>query len=238
MARLARVVAVGYPHHVTHRGNRGENVFYTPEHRVRYLAFLREYARKAVLEIWAYCLMTNHVHLIAVPRRKDSLARGVGLAHRRYSVWLNQEKNLSGHLWANRFFSSPLDEAHHWAAVRYVERNPVRAGLVEAAQDYGWSSAAAHVRGEEDALLAAGRPYPGPVEDWGEWLRTPIEDEKIVPRLRQSTHTGRPCGSSGFVAMLEDLLGRRLRPRSLFWMYQSVAPYRACPLPAAGTPGA
>ena len=120
------------------------------------------------------------------PRREDSLARGVGLAHRRYAVWINKREGWSGHLWANRYFSTPLDEAHHWAAIRYVERNPVRAGLVEAAAEYRWSSARAHVHGAADALLSPSRPYPGEVPDWGEWLSDP-EPEERYPRQASSS---------------------------------------------------
>ena len=212
MARLARVIVPGYPHHVTHRGNRRDDVFFSDEQRRQYLAFLKEYADQAQMEVWAYCLMSNHVHLIVTPRREDSLAKGVGLAHRRYAAWLNRQEGLSGHLWANRYYSTPLDETHHWSAVRYVERNPVRAGLAEKAENYVWSSAPAHVLGREDDLLAPGRPYPGPVKDWGRWLREPEEVEE-VERLRLATRTGRPCGSEGFVRMLENLLNRVLRPQ-------------------------
>jgi len=212
MVRFARVVAVGYPHHVTHRGNRRDDVFLAPEDHERYLGFVGQYARAARLELWGYCLMTNHVHLIVVPRRADSLARGIGLAHRRYAAWLNRRERWSGHVWANRFFSAPLDEAHQWMAIRYVERNPVRAGIVSEACTYAWSAARAHGLGQPDALLAPGRPFPGLVEDWQAWLRDP-EEEAMADRLRRATHTGRPCGETGFVRMLEKKLGRRLRPR-------------------------
>jgi len=210
MPRLARIVAVGHPHHVTHRGNRHEDVFLSDAHRCQYLAFLKQYADAAQLEIWAYCLMSNHVHLIAVPRREGALAGGAGLAHRRYAVWLNREEGLSGHLWANRFYSAPLDDAHHWAAVRYVEANPVRAGMVGSAAEYAWSSARAHILGAPDALLSPERPYPGPVEDWAAWLAVAGDCDEIE-RVRAATRTGRPCGGSGFVAMLERALGRPLR---------------------------
>jgi len=146
-----------------------------------------------------------------VPKHEDSLARGVGLAHRRYAVWINKREAWSGHLWANRYFSTPLDEPHHWAAIRYVERNPVRAGLVEAAAECRWSSARAHVLGADDALLSVNRPYPGPVPDWGQWL-SETEQEEATSRLRRCTKTGRPCGGPAFVASLEETLGRSLRP--------------------------
>lgn len=213
MARLTRAVAIGFPHHVTHRGNNRCDVFLCDEDRQTYLDFLCVYSAQAQLDIWGYCLMSNHVHLIVVPRAADSLARGVGLAHRRYAVWLNQRAGYSGHLWANRFFSTALDEAHHWMAIRYVERNPVRAGLVVKAEQYPWSSACAHVLGKEDALLSANRPYPGPVADWGAWLQDPAAESDGIEALRRCTQTGRPCGSMAFAEMLEQMLGRRLRPQ-------------------------
>jgi putative transposase len=210
MARLARIIVPGLPHHVTHRGNRRDDVFLEDGDREAYCRFLSDCAAKAKLDIWGYCLMTNHVHLIVAPQREDSLARGVGLAHRRYAVWLNKRKGWSGHLWANRYFSTPLDEAHHWAAMRYVERNPVRARLVGAAAEYRWSSARAHVCGAADALLAPDSPYPGPVPDWGQWLLDP--EEESAERIRRCTKTGRPCGGPSFVADLERTLGRLLHP--------------------------
>jgi putative transposase len=197
MARLARVIAPGYPHHVTHRGNHRDDIFLEDGDREKYYQFLAGCAAKAKLEIWAYCLMTNHVHLIVVPRR--------------YAVWLNRREGWSGHLWANRYFSTPLDESHHWSAVRYVERNPVRARLVGQAAQYRWSSAPAHVLGAPDPLLSPQRPYPGLVADWREWLQGP-EQPGVTERLRRSTKTGRPCGDASFVAILEQKLGRILRP--------------------------
>lgn len=211
MARLARPVAVGFPHHITHRGNRRCDIFLGDEDRRIYIGFLSECAAKAHLEIWGYCLMSNHVHLLAVPRREDALARGVGLAHRRYAVFLNRREGFSGHLWANRFFSTPLDEAHHWAAIRYIERNPVRAKIVATAEEWPWSSARSHVRGAPDPLLSPSAPYPGPVGDWGAWLAEPEEEERLE-QLRRCTQTGRPCGGGSFVQMLEERLGRVLRP--------------------------
>ena len=159
MARLARTVAVGFPYHVTHRGNRREDIFFRDEDRRRYLELLRQYSAANGLQIWAYCLMTNHVHLLAVPGGPDALARGVGLTHRRHAQAINIAQGWTGHLWEHRFYSTALDEAHLWAAVKYIETNPVRAGLVGRAEEYGWSSARAHALGEADPLLSAGRPF-------------------------------------------------------------------------------
>ena len=213
MVRFARVVLTGLPYHVTHRGNRRDDVFFTPEDRDQYRQWLREYVDRYGLEIWAYCLMTNHVHFIATPRRPDSLAQTIGRAHMRHARRVNRNQGWSGHLWANRFYSTALDEEHLWTAVKYVELNPVRARLVERGEHYPWSSAKAHVDGVPDPLLSTKRPFPDfeRVGDWGVWLASGLDeaDEKL---LRANTYTGRPTGGESFVAKLEHLLGRLLRP--------------------------
>lgn len=209
MARLARVVLPDFPHHVTHRGNRRENIFYHETDRDVYLSWMREYCVKAQLDVWAYCLMTNHVHLLVVPRREDSMARGIGLAHRRFAVWQNLRKNWQGHLWSDRYFSTPLDEKHLWSCVRYIERNPLRAGMVERAEDYAWSSARSHVTGSEDGLLSPSRPFPGLVGDWSQWLGSEQQMEE-VEEIRRCTQTGRPCGTMSFVQQVSELTGRIL----------------------------
>ena len=130
MARLARVVAVGVPHHITQRGNDRQDVFRTDVDRVRYLQLLAEHAGQWGVRLLGYCLMSNHVHLIAVPRSPESFARGIGRAHYRYTREYNLMNRRSGHLWQNRFYSAPLDRAHLLRALRYVDLNPVRARLV------------------------------------------------------------------------------------------------------------
>ena len=214
MARFARVVLTDLPYHLTHRGNRRDDVFFTPEDRVRYRQWLREYADLHGLEIWAYCLMTNHVHFIATPRRPDSLAQAIGRAHMRHARRVNRQQGWTGHLWANRFYTTALDEEHLWTAVKYVELNPVRAGLVERAEQYPWSSARAHVTNTSDPLLSANRPFPDAerVGDWGAWLASGL-DEAQEKLIRGNTYTGRPTGEASFVERLEKLLGRLLRPQ-------------------------
>lgn len=211
MSRIARVVVPGFPHHVTQRGNRCAEVFEDDEDRRTYLRFLKQYATRRGLAIWAYCLMTNHVHLVVVPEREDSLAKGLRDAHTVYAMRFNLRTGLSGHVWQGRFHSCVLDDAHLWAAVRYVERNPVRAGMVEHAEDYPWSSAAAHCGLRADALLSDEFPVKGVVEDWAAWLRNE-EDEDAVTRIRRQTHTGRPCGAPAFLTRLGSLLHRDLHP--------------------------
>jgi putative transposase len=212
MGRVARAVVAGCPHHVTQRGNRRGDVFEVDEDREAYLTFLQQYMAKHGVSLWAYCLMTNHVHLIVVPEEEQSLSRALRDAHTVYAMRFNRRTKLSGHVWQGRFYSCPLDDAHLWAAVRYVERNPVRAGLVERAEEYQWSSAAAHCGLRHDGVLATAFPPEGAIENWRAWLREE-EDEAVVEAIRRHTTTGRPCGSPGFVARVEALLGRRLRPQ-------------------------
>jgi putative transposase len=124
MARIARVIATGYPHHVTQRGNRRQRTFFNDEDYAVYLELLSEWTRKHDVEVWAYCLMPNHVHLIVVPGTQDGLARAIGEAHRRYTRRINFREGWKGHLWQERFSSFPMDENHLLTAVRYVEMNP------------------------------------------------------------------------------------------------------------------
>ena len=214
MSRVARIVVPGLPHHVTQRGNRRAEIFESDQDRETYLRFLRTYCGKRELSIWAYCLMPNHIHLVAVPAKESSLSHGLRDTHTVYAMYFNSRTQMSGHVWQGRFFSCPLDESHLWAAVRYVEVNPVRAGMVESAETYPWSSAAAHCGLREDAVLSTSFPPDGVIDDWGAWLREPLEDEaETHSSIRQQTHTGRPCGSSEFLDQVETLLRRKLRPK-------------------------
>jgi putative transposase len=156
--------------------------------------------------------MDNHVHLIAVPQDTAALAATLKPVHLRYAWEFNRRPGVGGVLWQGRFFSCPLDETHFWAAVGYVERNPVRAGLVRRAQDWPWSSAAAHCGRRPDVLLSELPPRPPWLTGWSAWL-SHRPDEATVPRLRPCTRTGRPAGASEFVDHLERLPGRRLRPQ-------------------------
>lgn len=211
--RVARIVIPDVPHHVTQRGNNRQDVFVVHDDYRVYLDLLAELAELNRVKIHGYCLMTNHVHLVATPPSAHVLAATVGRTHFRYSQYINRLHGRSGHLWQGRFYSAALDEERFWWALRYVERNPVRARVVRRAWQYPWSSAAAHVgetRGDELIDLRAWRRRSARL-DWRAVLCEP-EDELAVHRLRSNTHTGRPLGSDSFVAKLERRLGRRLRP--------------------------
>ena len=136
MARLARVVIPGIPHHITQRGNRRQQVFFQEDDYDAYLELMTDWCRKSGVEVWAYCLMPNHVHLIALPQSEDSLAKGIGEAHRRYTRMINFREKWRGYLWQGRFASFPMDERYLLVAARYIELNPVRAGLADRPEDY------------------------------------------------------------------------------------------------------
>ena len=200
----------GYPHHVTQCRNRRQVTFFSDADYVVYRDRMAECCAKRGAVIWAWCLMPNHVHLVVVSQTAEALALAVGEAHRRYTRHINFREGWRGYLWQGRFASYPMDAAYALAAVRYVERNPVRAGLVEKAWEWPWSSAAAHVAGRGDALVRLGGPLAAEVKDWRRFLMTE-EDDKALGALRQHGRTGRPLGSLEFVLKTESLLGRLLR---------------------------
>jgi putative transposase len=210
MARIARVVVPGVPHHVTQRGNRRLDTFFDDGDYRAYIDLLAEHAAAAGVAVWAYCLMPNHVHLILAPSDEDGLRRALGEAHRRYTRRVNFREGWRGHLWQERFHSFAMDEAHLLAAARYVELNPVRAGLKRRARDWRWSSARAHLAGQDDALVEAA-PLLDLVADWRAFLAGGLEDDALEA-LRRHSRTGRPLGSKAFLEALEARLGRALRP--------------------------
>ena len=209
MARIARVVAPGYPHHITQRGNRRQQVFFCAEDYLAYLDLMAEWCRKYQIEIWGYCLMPNHVHLVAVPQYEGGLARGIGEAHRRYTRRINFREKWRGHLWQERFASYPMDESYLLAAMRYVEMNPVAAGLVDHPREYRWSSACAHLERQDDQLVKVA-PLLDIVGDWSRFLSPSAPGE--LDLLQRHERNGRPLGTPAFVERLEQSLGRVLAP--------------------------
>jgi len=217
MPRIARTVFGGLPHHITQRGNRREDVFFTDEDRQFYLRYLEKYCQIHGVKVLAYCLMTNHVHLILVPEKEDSLQRVLKPLHMRYAQYINRQHEWSGHLWQGRFFSSPLDDAYLWFCVRYVERNPVRAGMVEFAENYPWSSAAAHCGLKLETLLTIENEHWNifnGVEDWSDWLNN-IESDEQLKVVRRNVQKNLPCGSELFIENLEKMAGNILRYRAV-----------------------
>jgi putative transposase len=210
MARLARAVAPGYPHHVIQRGNRRQQVFFEDGDYVAYRELLAAQCERAGVAVWAYCLMPNHIHLILVPAEPDGLRAAVAETHRRYSRRINSREDWRGHLWQERFASFAMDEVHLIACAHYIEMNPVRGGLAGAPEDWAWSSARAHLAGADDELVAVA-PMLDLVDDWAAYLQRQLSDDSIE-RLRRHGRSGRPAGGDGFVRGLEQQIGRRLRP--------------------------
>lgn len=211
MARLARLVVPGLPHHVTQRGNRREQVFFGDGDYRLYLDLVGAAARKSGTAVWAYCLMPNHVHFIMAPSHADGLRATFAEAHRRYTGAVNARLRQTGHLWQGRFGSTVMDERHLLAAARYVARNPVRAELAARADGWPWSSVHAHLAGRDDGLVTV-RPLLDRVGDFAAFLDE-TGDEDAVAALRKSYATGRPVGSEAWLAGLEAATARPLAPR-------------------------
>jgi putative transposase len=183
MPRQARLIIPEMPHHVIQRGNRNQRVFFSDQDKRDYLYLLKEQGREHGLKFWAYCLMDNHVHFIIVPPSKEALQKALGYVHFRYTLMINKRENWKGHFWQGRFRSTPMDEPYLYAAVKYVERNPVRAKMVSRAEDYPWSSAKPHVLGYPDRLCV---PFflQDHIKDWSAFLAEDNTEDELK-RLRK-----------------------------------------------------
>jgi putative transposase len=211
MPRSARIVVPGLPHHVTQRGNRREPIFLEDGDQEIYCDLLAEQMQKCGVEVWAYCLMPNHVHLILVPKDDLGLSRAIGAAHRRYTHFINARGRWTGHLFQSRFASVAMDEGHLVAAVRYVSLNPVRARLVARGEDWPWSSVRAHLAGQDDGLVTVA-PVLERISDFPALLAD--AGDAGFAALRTAESTGRPLGNEEFIAGLEHILGRRIAKRA------------------------
>ena len=209
MPRIARLVIPDLPHHIIQRGNRRQDVFFSDQDRQAYMDYLSVHCKKEGVSIWAWCLMNNHVHLIGVPKKEESLSKGVGKTHKEYTRRINFREKWRGYLWQGRFSSYPLDEKHLYRALRYVERNPVRAGIVKKAQDYPWSSARAHITKQNHPLLENNSLN---IEDWQAYLEEE-DNQKDLSLFRKHANTGRPLGSERFIEMIEDITGIDLKKK-------------------------
>lgn len=211
MPRLARVVIPNIPYHITQRGNRCDDVFFDDEDRDFYLQTLQEYAKKFAVEVWAYCLMTNHIHLILKPSTEKGLQQVLKPLHMRYAQYINKKMGWKGHLWQGRYFSSALDEAYTYSAVRYIEQNPVRAGMVKDPSEYLWSSARAHLGLDPDGLLSPmpGGYAPSSAKEWQVYLNQNTTQESIDIIIR-NIEKGLPCGNKEFIEKMEQQSKRDL----------------------------
>ncbi|MBU0758955.1 MAG: transposase [Candidatus Omnitrophica bacterium] len=217
MPRIARVVAVGYPHHITQRGNYGQVVFRDDIDKERYLAWIGKYSDKYGLPLLVDSLMPTHVHFIGIPLKEDSLAKTFNAAHMRYSQYFNNKMKTKGHLWQGRFYSCALDENHLIAAARYIERNPVRAKLVNKPWEWKWSSASVHIGADNAQLLELKNLFEIIDIPQGSW-RSFIDredDRSEMEIIKKSTFTGRPLGDEQFIKKLEKKLGKRLQALSV-----------------------
>lgn len=222
MTRLARVVAVGVPHHVTQRGNARQFILDGDADRRVYLDLVRQSIELHSMALVGYCLMSNHVHLIVTPGKPDALGRALKDIHGRYAAYWNATHHSSGHVWQGRFYSCPLDEAHLWKALRYTELNPVRAGLVAKAECWEWSSASTHCGTVQANAYLAMELWQArwSVSEWRTFLATG-EAESELTAIRKCTYTGRPLGTSEFIRSLERETNRSLiaqkrgRPRKV-----------------------
>jgi len=209
MARLARVVVAGYPHHITQRGNRRQQTFFCDEDYEEYIALMSQWCYQLGVAIWFYCLMPNHVHLIAVPQSEEGLRRAIGEAHRRYTRRINFRQGWRGHLWQGRFSSYVMDNKYLMSTVRYIAMNPVKAELVKRPEQYRWSSASAYLDGKNDSLTSISGLNKR-VDDWKQFFNQAV-DAVIAEKIRKHERTGRPLGSEKFVVKLETVSGRMLR---------------------------
>jgi putative transposase len=213
MARIARVVAVDFPHHIVQRGNNRNKVFFAQQTRHKYLELLRQYAQDWNVTILAYCLMTNHIHLLAKPHQLNALSKMMQGVSQAYSKYVNIKYRRTGRLWESRYYSCVVDkEKYLWAVARYIEQNPKRAQMVNQIEDYPYSSAKAHILGSSDKTLTE---ELFPVEtrsDYLKFVKKKISGEELK-KIRGTVKTGRPLGGNKFITRLSRLLNRVLSKR-------------------------
>jgi putative transposase len=211
MPQIARVVAPGVPHHVTQRGNRRQPTFFRDKDYDLYLELLGENCDKFDVELTSYSLMPNHVHHSMIPEDEIGLSKAVGETHKKYTKIINAREGWSGFLWQGRFASFPMDDAYHMNAVRYIELNPVAAGIVEDPGLYRWSSAAVHLTGKPNGLVDP-KHVLEIIPDWQAFLQEGIS-RLLEDDILAHGKSGLPLGSEEFVRKLEKQLGRPLTQR-------------------------
>ncbi len=206
MARIPRIEALDYPHHVIQRGNRNQDTFFNEQDMMEYLEILKLQKKLFGFDVWAYCLMSNHVHLIVVPRREGSMIQGIAETNRLYTRMINFRYGWRGYLWQGRFKSFVMDGNYLLEAVRYVEMNPVKANIRKKAEDYKYSSACSHIYKIKNEILDDFYLLDE-VSEWRMYLNKATSEE-ITEEMKKSELTGRPLGSKVFLEKLENLLGR------------------------------
>ena len=204
MARIARVVVPEFPHHIIQRGNRRQKVFFNEGDYSEYLRLLNSYSHRFKVDILAYCLMPNHIHLIATPLKNGNLAQAIGETHRNYTRFINFREKWRGYLWQGRFSSYVLDERYLLSATRYMLLNPVKAGIVKNPWDYKWASTKHHMRIDNNSLVKDVL-LKGLIENWKDFL-SEASDNNDVRLFQLHERTGRPLGDNAFIEKLESLL--------------------------------
>lgn len=204
MARIKRIVIPNVPHHVTQRGVRSMNIFFKDEDYVYYKDLLETQCKEHNVEIISYCLMNNHVHLIAIPKYKESLAKAIGETHRLYTRKINFELKVKGHLFQERFFSTPLDDEHLLNAIKYVEQNPVKAYMVKKPWDYKYTSCLKRLNLVEEDTLLSSHDSINRIENYKEFLEEKNSKELII---KEKTRTGKPCGNEIFYNEIKNITG-------------------------------
>ena len=214
MPRAARIVIPGVPHHVVQRGNRRQPVFFSDADRNHYVDWLAEACRRSATTCLGWCLMDDHIHLILVPSTPDGLRGPVASAATRLSQRVNLMQQTTGHLFQGRYASYAMDDAHLMVALRYVENNPVKAGLVDAAEQWPWSSAAAHVARRPDRLVN-GAQFAGLVPNWRAMLARGLDagEDPEAEAVERALLSGRPRAAAAWLATHADYVGERGEPR-------------------------
>ncbi len=209
---MPRGARPGFPHHVIQRGNRRQNVFFEPNDYFLYLKLLTIFTKKYFADVWSYCLMPNHVHLILVPKKADDLAKAVGETHKTYTKTINKRHQWKGYLWEGRFKSYFMDNSYVFCAIRYVEMNPVRGRMVDAPEKYPWSSAKSHIENKKSPLLSPFK-LKEEISDWRSYLLSAPENETDI--LRQRVQSNHPLGTPEFISDVEKHFDIKIGTRTL-----------------------
>ena len=219
MPRRPRIALAGVPLHIIQRGNNRQACFYSDDDRRLYLKWLAEYAHASGCAIHAYVLMTNHVHLLLTPAAADSAGQLMKRLGQRYVQYVNRTYRRSGTLWEGRYRSCiTQDDGYVLACYRYIEMNPVRAGMVERPVDYPWSSFPFNAQGDAVPWLTAHPRYLALADsevDRREAYRALFRDrldESLVDQIRQSTNGNFALGNDRFREQIAKALGRRVQP--------------------------
>ena len=212
MPRTARIVALGFPHHITQRGNNKQTIFLDDTDYAHYLKILEKAKNKYMLEIYSYSLMPTHIHLKAIPNHPDSLAMVFNSCQMQFCQYFNKKYKKIGHLWQSRFFSCSLDKKHAYSVSKYIENNPVRSNLVNSPEDWKWSSARDHLEIEKGLLSLSPIENVLQISNWEKYLKEDLATEEIFA-IKKHLLNGYPLGNSKFLSKVEDLIGYSLKKK-------------------------